>query len=605
MKKKRRLFNRVLIVYLIITLIFSYLVINLINLQIVEGNENLFLSSSIKTSETIIRAPRGLIYDRSEEILVKNTPSFKVVIDLNQLNVSEEVKIISRLAEILGYDEDELFATFKEKAYEGDDRVGLSQITLVNNIDRDNVLSIYSRKQELTSVFIEISTTREYIYGENFAHILGYIREVSSDELDDDRYSVGDLIGDSGLENLYDDVLRGINGKQILETDRDESIVRELTPISATPGNNLHLTVDMKMQNKLTEVLADGIRKNEATGGAAIIMDVNNGAVLSLVSLPSYDPNKIIKGLSQSEYQAFSELGDQPFFNRAISLNQPPGSTFKTIVGSAALEEGVIDQKTVFESEGCMDLGGGFEFCEVGKTPLGTVDIYKGVARSSNIFFCNTMMKLGIDNLNKYTDDFGLGKKTGIDLPGEQAGMVASKKSKEKLQGEPWYLGDSCNTAIGQGLTRVSPLQMVSWVSTIANGGKYFKPHIVDNVQNQEGVKLEDFESKVLYELPISDTNLNIMKEGMHLVVNDPWGSAYPLRGLKSDPAAKTGSAEAFRKVGDVFEKQSHSWITGFFPYDDPKYAFVVYLEYGGWGFNSAEVMKSFLDWYDKEYSIQ
>lgn len=606
LKDKENINQRFPAIYLMTAILFGILFLKLINLQIVEGNENLFLSSTIKTSKVIIRAPRGLIYDRNNNLLVVNKPSFKLVLDLSQLPCEREKDVIFVLSQILGVQEEDLWNDFINRVYKEDDkRISISQITLLNNISRDQMVSISSRSEELPGIFVEISTTREYVGGEMFAHIVGYVREISVSELISSDYSVGDVIGSVGLEQYYDSTLRGVNGKRIVETDRDDITVRELIPVEALPGESIQVSIDSKMQEKMVEVLESGIEKNNADGGAAVIVDVTNGEVLSLVSLPAYNPNDIVKGLSLNEYLKLSEDLSLPLYNRVVSMAQPPGSTFKTIVASAALQEGVINSSTIFESKGCMELSEGYEFCEVGKASLGKLTIYQGLARSSNVYFCNTMLGLGINNLNKYTDDFGLGQNTGIDLPSEQPGVVSSKEVKEVLQGEQWYFGDSCNTAIGQGLMKVTPIQMVSWVSAIANGGKVYKPHLVVAVMNEEGQIKEKIESEVIHTLPIDSSNLDIVKEGMYLVVNDPWGSGFSLRGIKSDPAAKTGSAEAYRKVNGRYEKQGHSWVSGFFPYGNPRYAFVVYLEFGGWGFRSAEVMRDFFEWYDTEYQMQ
>jgi len=592
--------------FLIVTILFGILFINLINLQVVNGNENLFLSSTIKTSEVTIRATRGLIYDREGNWLVVNKPSFKLIIDLTQLPPEKEKEVVSLLAKIIEVNYEDVSKDFYNKAYDkSNNRVKVSQITLLNDVDRDKILSIHSQIDKLPGVYIEVSTTREYTKSDLYAHIIGYVREVTAEELTNRTFSVGDMIGAVGLEQYYDEYLRGINGKRIIETDKNETTIRELFPIEAKSGKNIRITMNSDIQEHLTEFLKQGIERNNADGGAAIILDVDNGEIISLVSLPSYDPNKIIEGLSMSEYQDLYNDPSLPLYNRAVSMAQPPGSTFKTVVASAALEEKAIEPSTVFDSQGCMEIGAGYLFCEVGKAKLGKLDFYNGIARSSNIYFCNTMLKLGIDKLNEYTDDFGLGQKTGIDLYGEQAGVVSSKEVKKSLQGEEWYLGDSCNTAIGQGLMRVTPIQMVGWVAAIANGGIYYKPHLAKSIVDEDGKDIEIFEKQVVHTLPISSNNLKIVREGMHLVVNDPWGSAFPLRGLESDPAAKTGSAEAYRNVNGKYETQGHSWIAGFFPYKAPKYAFVVYLEFGGWGFKSAEVMRDFLKWYENEYSTQ
>lgn len=603
LREKTTLGARFAIIYLVVVVLFGILVLKLINLQVVKGNENLFLSSSIKTAKTTIRAPRGLIYDRNGNLLVINRPSFRLVVDLHQLPQDREETVIGVLSQILEIDQAALWDDFVGKVYDENGKKGtLSQITLLNDVDRDKIVSISSRIEELPGIFVELATSREYTNGKMFAHVVGYVREVSRKDLEGGSYSAGDMIGATGIEQYYDLILRGTNGRRIVETDRDEVAVRELIPIEATAGKSLKISIDSSIQNKLTEVLQAGIVRNNGEGGVAILMDVTNGELIALVSLPAFDPNEIVRGLSFSEYLSLSNDPKLPLYNRAISMAQPAGSAYKTIVGSVGLQEQVITTSTILESEGCMDLGAGYEFCEVGKVPFGKLNVYQAYERSSNIFFAKTMIKYGIAKFNEYADDFGLGQYTGVDLFGEQIGVVPSEEVKKNLEGEMWYLGDTCNTAIGQGLVRVTPIQMVAWTAAIANGGTYYQPRLAMAVIDGEGNEIQTFTPEVAHTLPIDKSNLDIVKEGMHLVVKGSWGSAYPLRGLKSDPAAKTGSAEAWRKVNGVFETQGHSWVSGFFPYDNPKYAFVVYIEYGGWGYKSAEVMRDFLQWYDDNY---
>lgn len=598
--EKKILQGRMPLVSLFIIFVFAILVVNLVNLQVVKGNENLFLSSTIKTSEVVVRAPRGLIYDRSGKELVINRPAFRLVLDLTLIRVEDEQALIEKLAGILEVPVEDLYEEYNAKAYKDDGtRTTLSQVTLVNNVDRNHIVSIYSRTEELPGVYIEVGTTREYADGRTFAHILGYVREVSQADLDKGGYYAGDIIGSTGIEQYYDEILRGENGRRILETNKDETLVRELMPVEATAGDSIKLSLDYDMQEKMTEALGNGISEGNLPGGAAVIIDISTGEVVTMVSLPTFDANEIIRGLSPTQYAQLSQDPNLPLYNRSISLTQPPGSTFKTIVGASALQEGAITTQTIFRSTGCMNLGGGYDFCEAGKRYLGDVDFAHAVSRSSNVYFCNTMLRLGIDKLDEYATYFGLGQKTGIDLYGEQPGSVSSKQLKEEIEGEQWYQGDSCNAGIGQGLTRVSPLQMAAWTAAIANGGTYYKPHLAIEVLDGEGRVKETFSPEVLHTLPIDAKNLDAVRDGMHLAVNDPGGSAFPLRGVASDPAAKTGSAEALRKVNGVFVAQAHSWVTGFFPYDNPKYAFAVYLEHGGWGYKSTEVMKEFFTWYD------
>lgn len=605
LKQNIKLNTRYMVIYVFMALFFGILLVNLIDLQIVKGNENLYLSTTIKTSEEITIAPRGLIYDSNDELLVMNRPSFKLVLDLTELPPEKEKDVLEVIADILELDFDIIWKDYKKRVYKKEERIeNVTQITLYSDIERDKAVSISARHEELPGLYVEIGTTREYKEGELLAHILGYVREVSAEELEQGHFVAGDLIGSVGIEKYYDSILRGENGRRVVETNADDT-VRELMPVEAVAGKSVKLSIDIEMQNKMTEALSDGIKRNNADGGAAVIMDVTNGEILTLVSLPTYDPNKIIKGLSYQEYQNLSNDPKLPLYNRAVAVTQPPGSTFKALVGSAGLQEGVIDTNTIFVSEGCMEIVEGYEMCEVGKYPHGRLNIYQALERSSNIFFIKTMFEYGIDKFNTYAVEFGLGEKTGIDLDGEQPGILASKETKKKLQGEPWYLGDSGNVAIGQGLTRVTPIQMVSWVSAIANGGTIYRPHIVTEIIDPDTGDVEKIAPEVSHKVPISEENFQVIRDGMHLVVNGSWGSAWPLKGVKADPAAKTGSAEAPRKVGDRYELQGHSWISGFYPFNNPRYAYVVYMEYGGWGYKSAEVMKDFFDWYDKEYIEQ
>jgi len=596
--------NRLIIIIPLLVIVFGIILVNLVDLQIINGNENFYLSEAVKTSKEVIRAPRGFIYDRNNVLLAGNDPSYRLMIDLNVLRAENEKDVISRLADILEIEYEVLWQDYYKKVYDQktSKRINISDVMVLSNIKRDQVVSIYSLSDELFGVYIEIGTTRNYPQGENTSHIVGYIREVVATEIESGKYANGDYIGAVGIESYYDDDLRGVNGINITQTAVGSETVSKNSPIDPVSGKNLKLTIDTEFQNELTSVLNKGIENTNASGGAAIIMDVNSGEIISLVSLPSFNPNSLINGLTVTEAEKLADSDKKPLFNRAITLSQPPGSTLKTIVASGALQEGMITKNTYFNSTGCMDLGGGYQFCEAGKRVLGNLDLLHGISRSSNIYFCNTGIKLGIEKLEKYAYDFGIGQSTGIDLYGEDAGRMSTPENKKNILNETWYQGDVCNASIGQGLTETSPIQMVAWVSTIANGGKYYKPHLVSQIVDSNFNVEKKFDPEVLREIQVSSENLKIVREGMHLAVLDPWGSGFPLRGLKSDPAVKTGSAETFRKVNGVFERSAHSWVIGFFPYDEPKYAFVVFLEYGGWGYESADVMREFLEWYDAKY---
>lgn len=583
-------------IYILLLIIVAFLGIKLFELQIVEGGENAYISSLSKTSESIIRAPRGIIYDRNGNPLVINKPTFRVGISTNSFDNENKDQTIKLLAQILNLNELEVSKKYEEELNQ-ENGIVPEEITISREATRDQVLALYSNINSLKGVFIEVDAQREYKFSEDFSHILGYVGEVTAEDLQNEQYSLGDTIGKSGLEQYYDQELRGINGKKYTQlASRTES--KEIDQISAKEGNNLYISIDTEAQQKMIELMKAKMAKYNSPGGAAIIEDVETGEIIVLASLPSFDANSLVRGLTLDEFDALYNNPDLPLYNRTVSGAYPPGSTHKTIVASAALQENIITKDTIFQSTGCMDLGGGYKFCEAGKRSLGQLNLITGIALSSNIYFCNTALPLGIDKMYEYDKLFGLEQPTGIDLPQEASGTLSSKDYKMQVYNEIWYPGDTCNAAIGQGLTTTTPIQMTNWIAAIANGGKLLTPHIGMRLTNSDNQTLKEINPGIKSELPINDEYLADIREGMHQVVNDPWGSAWILRGSKSDASAKTGSAEAYRKVGDSYEIFAHAWVTGFFPYNNPKYSFTVFLEYGGWGYESAEVIKEFLDWY-------
>lgn len=594
-------------VYLIVLSVLFILLFNLVNLQLVEGNDNLYLSTAIRTEESIIYAPRGIVYDRNDVQLVSNIPAFKLALDPTQLPIEREEELINSLSELLDIPNNEIAHVLQEELYVDGERVTNKIITISRSVNRDKILSIYANLEDLPGIFIEAESKREYLYSEVPSHILGYVGEVSEDDLgSNELFERNDIVGKDGVEFEYDDVLRGINGKSITERNSSNEEVRILNPVEPIPGDNIQLTIDIEVQKKLVEYLEYGLVEYDVPAAAGVLMDIHTGEVIAMASLPDYNPNILIEGISNNDLNALLTDENLPFYNRVISSARPPGSTFKTITASAALSKGYLTPQSLIYTEGCYELGGGFEFCEAGRGAFGDINVRQALTVSSNIFFCKTMLeqRMPIDELvATASQDFYIGRITGIDLPGEVAGTMATRDLKEQTFNEPWYPGDSCNAAVGQGLTQVTPLQMSAWIASIANGGYRVTPHVVSEVIDNETNEISVLEVPAKESISVDGESLAIVREGMYEVVNDPRGSGWGLRGSNSDPAAKTGSAEVLRNVDGVFEPSADAWVTGFFPYDEPRYSFVVYLQYGGWGFESADVARHFLDWYVDDYN--
>ena len=450
---------------------------------------------------------------------------------------------------------------------------------------------------------------RKYIYGPVLAHVLGYIGEISEEELGAEGLPVaglGDLVGKAGVEREYDFYLRGQDGGEIEEVDSNGEKVRVLGKVEPVEGQNLTLSIDLALQEKTFEVL-------EGKKGAVVISNPENGEILALVSSPSYDSNVFTEN-AEGAIKEILNNGDQPMFNRAISGLYPPGSTFKIVPALGALQEGKITAETEVEDNGVLKVGGlefgNWYFKQYGRTD-GMVDIVKAIRRSNDIFFYKVGQWLGIEKLSFWARKFGFGRLSGIDLPGEEAGLVPDKKWKKEYKNEDWYLGDDFITAIGQGDLLATPLQVNMMTATVANGGKLCKPYIVQGSRFKVQGECED--------LGIKEEYMELVKEGM-MGVCDTGGTAWPFFKFKvknsklkiddenilgpeaSDSAdirripvaCKTGTAES---PGE--DSKPHAWFTLFVPVKDPQLVLTVLLENGGEGStDAAPIAKEILKWW-------
>jgi penicillin-binding protein 2 len=452
---------------------------------------------------------------------------------------------------------------------------------------------------------------RSYVDAKYFSQIIGYTGRVSSNELLlSSDYEPADFIGKAGLESFYESDLRGKKGVEKMEIDAGGKIIATLSKIDAESGNNLVLSIDGDLQKKLQDLLEFHAQKaqqrnNYQGGAAAIALDPRNGKILALASLPTYDNNKFVNPSSKAEREAILNNTNSPLLNRVIGGRYPPGSTIKPIMGIVALAEGIIDKNTIIEDKGVISVpeyNGVRNFFGWNRSGLGPVNVISAIAKSSDIFFYTVgggfgkFTGLGVDKIAEYLEKFNLGKKLGIDLPGETEGVVPTKAWKlARTDGKyPWTIGDTYNLSIGQGYLLTTPLQVASWTEVVANGGVLYKPRLVDKITSGDNNEVIKEIPTVIITDKIADKKyIEISRQGMREAVLG--GSAAALRDLPFAAAGKTGTAEFINKGKEL----THSWFTSFAPYDNPEIVLTVLIEGGGEGSTTAvPIAKEILSWY-------
>lgn len=612
-------------IFLFFSTIFLVILSSVINLQVVQGQELARQSERNFAIERYEYPPRGIVYDRNGIKLAENVPSYNLYLNVTtavdedgKLDESRIRQMISDVDPIIKdawivIDDkgEKVFKNLEEKIFKSiEDNPESSNILIAEGLGNEVAISLRSSEVLNEALYLDRSTKRFYPEGESFAHILGYTGGVTKEDMDaNETLGLNDVIGKYGVEKFYDEELIGQKGLKEQEYDVYGNALLEEARITkqAVSGDNLHLAIDAQAQKKMYEELAKGVEKYEATGAVGILQDVRSGEIIVFANYPSYDNNKFIGGISVEEYKQLLEDPKFPLLNRGISAQLPPGSTFKTLAAAAALDAGAINKSTIYVSSTGYTFSNGAKFQEYNNSAYGPINVVTALGKSSNQFFCDTIRNWSIDEYVEYLTNFGIGQATGIDLIGESLGMLPSPANKIKLAKtsspwlEPvWYPeGDSCNTVIGQGITTVTPIQMVNWTSAIANDGTLYTPHVAKYFESSKGEKKE-VSPEPLHEEFIGEEALRVVREGMRLSVTSR--VIWPLDDLSVPMAAKTGTAEFGKLNADGRYEHNHAWVTGFFPYDKPQYAFTLLLEDGGQSFHTAEVAKEFLAWWI-EYS--
>lgn len=581
-------------VYFLVLLVLAFLLSGLFDLQVLKGRQNLLAATRTSQSVSLVLPPRGLIYDNKGELLAYNTPSYSLYVDKNSVPVEKEREVVEKIAKALDRDLEELLNIYRKEAYEG----GEPEVKLVAGISSDRYFQLIEQLSDLKEVKIESETERRYKDPYYFSHLIGYVGKPAESELGEGVYTISQ-VGKTGIEKVYDEELRGQVGKQIIQKQYMEDLETTFEQEQVEDGQNVYLTIDSRWQKKLYDIMEESLDSSEAFASAAVIMDSDTGGIKSLVSLPSYDNNLFVNSIKTDQYEKLIKDEKTPLLNRPIALQLPSGSVFKVVGATAALESGVIDGGTVIKSEGCMQLSAGVQFCEADRAVLGNLTVTSALSKSSNLYFCRVAMRLnsdadGIGSILKYAKQYGLGGKTGIELVGEQVGTLPSPELKKQRFNENWYVGDDCNSIIGQGMLTVTPIQMVVATSAINNGGKVMKPQVVARVEDQDKRDIKYLDPEVVNEVEVSQKTLDLIKEGMRMAAQE--GSGSQLSDLPGNVIIKTGSADASEMISGEVRTGAHSWVIGCFDKDQKNYCFTVMQQWGGRGFRTVPIIKKFIN---------
>ena len=573
-------------------LLLTILALQCFHLQITQGAVNKARAEGNSIRILTTPASRGLIEDSQGNILAQNTAHTALVITPQNLPSKkvDRQAVYATLQKEAGIDADTI------ALIEQNWQAGAAPLVLKNNLDQDTKLLYKERLGDLPGVSVQDAPVRLYATLPSLGQLLGYVGAVSQKDVNAGA-SLDAQVGKTGIEQHYNTILSGIPGHQKAEVDALGK-VRELLPqnglAQAQTGQTLKLSIDSDWQKIVAQALQHSIARrttefgnqNDNLGVGAVILDVHTGAVKAMVSLPDYDANSFSGGISQADYKNLLATPGNPLLNEVTAGQFASGSIIKPLIASAALQEGVITANTQMDTPAQLCVG---KICFPDWKDHVHTDTRTAIATSNNIFFYavgggwpdRNIQGLGIDRMDTYLSKFGLGKPLGIDIPGEQGGLVPSPAWKQKTYNQKWFIGDTYNTAIGQGYTLVTPLQMANATAAIANGGTLWQPSLawstIDPITGKETL----LPHTVLQQTIASSENLQTVREGMEKTTQ-PGGSANPLHNLTVCTGGKTGTAQ-FGNNG-----QTHAWYTGFAPCDNPQIAFAIYIGGGGESFTSS-----------------
>ena len=546
-------------------------------LQIRDGHYYQELARDNRTRSIVLEPARGLLYDRNGQLLANNVPSFNLYVSLE--DVKDRAALIQQVSQHLTLDQEAL----GEKLSRGGLR---TRIKIKGGLTLKEAALIESNRLDLPGVVIQPEYQRNYPLGAYASHLIGYVGEVSETQLKQEAFQhlhQGSVVGQYGVERTYDQYLRGNAGRELIEVDALGHTKRSISVNSPRAGDDLYLTIDIRLQQLAEDLLG-------LESGAIVALNPITGDILALASQPSFDPNALSQGLPGSEWQALRQDTRYPLTNRALQGQYPPGSTFKIVMAAAVLET------QTFSSSDTISCQGGFQFGrrtyrDWKRGGHGSVDLTKAIAHSCDVYFYKSGNRMGIDTIASYAKQFGLGQKTGIDLPAERSGLVPSSEWKKKTKKEPWYPGETISASIGQGFVMATPIQMAQVVAAVAADGQLAQPRVVRAIRHRATGLMEQLPAHTPKKIEVSSTTISDIQKGLAAVVEE--GTARRAKSSLVSIAGKTGTAQVV-SLRSGLEKpipkefRDHAWFVAYAPLNRPQIAVAVLVEHMGHGGTSA-----------------
>jgi len=566
-------------------------IVRLVQIQLVNGQDYRARAQANQVRLIPVAAPRGLIYDDTGKVVVRSRPSFFVALVPSEVkDIDSEIATIAQTIDVPASKLWETLLHHHGLNYKNFDEVQVYEpygpVMLATDLPVAKVGRLSEILNDLPGVDLEVEAVRNYPHGGQGSAIFGYVGQITPDEykrLRSEGYSMNDVVGKDGIEYEYDKYLRGQPGGQRIVVDAQNQVVPsiKLPAKQPVPGNSLVLNIDWRLEAITEQALANGIRSwtggKRSISGAVVILDPWNGKVRAMASYPDYDPNAFASD-DNNKVAHYLLDASQPLFNRAIEAATPTGSTFKMITGSAAITAGVVKvNETVYDSGAWNCYGAEFE--DIAAGGIGNTQFVHALAASSDGYFYQMGWRLGNDRLRKFAQAYGIGQKTGIDLPGEFEGNYPTNAWMLKVAGVPLEPSDVCSLAIGQGALQATPLQMANVESAVINGGTLYKPQVVDEIRDLNGHVIKKFAPQVIRHVPVTQESLKAVRDGM-AQVTEPWGTAYGLAIDGLPFGGKTGTAETAGGSGP-----NTTWFVAYAPANHPKIAMAVFVDRsGGYG---------------------
>ena len=596
-KKKIRVFA-ILVIFVFICLSMRIWYLQILKWQYLTG-----LSENNRVRMVSLPAYRGTIKDRNGETLVSIRPSFNLYITPE--DAGDSGSSLDLLAKKIKFKRGKLKKSIgREKSFK--------DILIKADISREEVAFIEENNMRLPGIKIKAEPLRNYVYKDLMSHTLGYLGEISKSKLKNTNnlfYSQGDFVGKNGLENIFESTLRGKKGNKEVEVDVSGRELKTIRRLPSESGNNLILTLDVKVQAELEKAMTSTPEK--IVNGSAVVIKVQTGEILAIASKPTFDPNEFAEGITSGSWRKLINDEMHPLQNRSIHSQYPPGSTYKIAVAYAALEEGVIDPETTIYCPGHFKLGRGRYRCWK-KSGHGAMNLHDALVQSCDVYFYTLGHRMGIDTLAHYAKKFGFGTPAGIGLSREKSGLVPSTQWKLKNRKKAWLLGETISASIGQGYNLVTPLQQANMMAAVANGGMLLKPYIVKRIEEPGGKTIKEFFPEIRGQIAGSSENLEVIRKALRDVVNGVRGTGKRSRLKNIIVSGKTGTVQVVRmKSNEELEKENevpykyrdHAWFVAFAPYEKPEIAVAVLVEHGGHGgTTAAPIAKKIFKKYFKLY---